>query len=167
MSRPKGLEGDHEGLRTATVAGIQAVDLTELCGRQFEVEHVDVLCDTARLGGLRNHRSPLLQTPTEGERHIETYRVDQYVDVALDKLTAFSEERSRTTDLPCGHTLATLSLKAGVPLKVVSERLGHAAVAAPTRLQPPCTLRRRRAASRGPIACGYTTAIDRSRRNCA
>jgi len=69
-----------------------------------------------------------LQTPTEGERHIQTYRVDQYVDVALDKLTAFSEERSasRTTDLLCGHALATLSLKAGAPLKVVSERLGHA-----------------------------------------
>jgi hypothetical protein len=69
-----------------------------------------------------------LQTPTEGERHIETYRVDQYVGCRTrqaDRVlrgTIYIKDnrfavRSRARDL---------SLKAGAPLKVVSERLGHA-----------------------------------------
>ena len=43
----EGLEGDCVWLGAAAAAGVEAVDRGELVGGQFEVEHVDVLCDAA------------------------------------------------------------------------------------------------------------------------
>src|SRR5207244_4819956 len=59
------LQGDCVGLGAAATAGVQAVDRDHLVGRQLEVEHVDVLCDAAGLGGLRNDRTSVLQTPAQ------------------------------------------------------------------------------------------------------
>src|SRR3954453_7855163 len=61
----EGLEGDCVGLGPAPTAGVQAVDRGHLVGGQLEVEHVDVLCDASGLGGLRNDRASVLQTPTQ------------------------------------------------------------------------------------------------------
>src|SRR5438270_11482047 len=59
------LEGDCVRLGAAATAGVQAVDRGHFLGRELEVEHVDVLRDAAGLGGLRNDRASLLQTPAQ------------------------------------------------------------------------------------------------------
>src|SRR4051794_17417538 len=61
----KGLECDCVWLRTAATAGVQTVDPAQLVGGKLEVEHVDVLCDSAGLGGLRDDGAPLLQPPAQ------------------------------------------------------------------------------------------------------
>ena len=51
-------ESDGVGLGTAAPIVIQARDFGHLIGRQLEVEGIDVLCDAAGPGGLRDHRGP-------------------------------------------------------------------------------------------------------------
>src|ERR1044072_5399003 len=58
-------QGDCVRVRAAATAGVQVVDRGHLGGRQLEVEHVDVLCNAAGLGGLRNDRAAMLQTPAQ------------------------------------------------------------------------------------------------------
>ena len=65
MSRLEGFQGDRVGLGSAAPTGVQAIDRGDLVGRQLEVEHVDVLCDAAGLGRLRDDRAAVLQTPTQ------------------------------------------------------------------------------------------------------
>jgi len=43
------LYGDCTWLRAPTTAGVQAVDRGDLCGRQLEVEHVDVFSEYSRV----------------------------------------------------------------------------------------------------------------------
>src|SRR4051794_38957074 len=61
----EGLQGDRVRLGAAAMGGVKAVDRAHLLGRELEVEHVDVLRDARGLGGLRNDRASLLQTPAQ------------------------------------------------------------------------------------------------------
>ena len=59
------LEGDRVRFRAAPLTSVQAIDRSELCVSELEVEDIDVLRDASGLGRLGDHRATLLETPSQ------------------------------------------------------------------------------------------------------
>jgi len=58
-------ERDAFGHWSASHPGVECVDCGNLPGREFEIEHVEILGNAGGLGGLRDRGATLLKVPTK------------------------------------------------------------------------------------------------------